>query len=50
LTGGYHLAFWIGAALIGAAIGVALVVLRDRGDKEVKAAETVETVEPVSVA
>ena len=30
LTGGYHLAFWIGTALIGAAIGVAVVVLRDR--------------------
>jgi len=30
LTGGYHLAFWIGAALVGAAIGVALVLLRER--------------------
>jgi len=28
LTGGYHVAFWIGAALIGVAIVVALVVLR----------------------
>jgi EmrB/QacA subfamily drug resistance transporter len=28
LTSGYHLAFWIGAGLIGAAIVVALVVLR----------------------
>jgi len=28
LTGGYHVAFWIGAALIAAAIVVALVVLR----------------------
>jgi EmrB/QacA subfamily drug resistance transporter len=30
LTGGYHLAFWIGAALIGTAIGVALTALRGR--------------------
>jgi EmrB/QacA subfamily drug resistance transporter len=28
LTGGYHLAFWIGAGLVVAAIAVALVVLR----------------------
>jgi EmrB/QacA subfamily drug resistance transporter len=28
LTGGYHLAFWIGAALMIAAVGVALTVLR----------------------
>jgi EmrB/QacA subfamily drug resistance transporter len=28
LTGGYHVAFWIGAALIGAAIVVALAVLQ----------------------
>jgi MFS family permease len=28
LTGGYHLAFWIAAALVVAAIGVALAVLR----------------------
>jgi MFS family permease len=28
LTGGYHLAFWIGAALMVAAVAVALVVLR----------------------
>ena len=28
LTGGYHLAFWIGAALVVAALGVALTVLQ----------------------
>jgi hypothetical protein len=28
LTGGYHLAFWIAAALVGAAILVALTVLQ----------------------
>ena len=28
LTGGYHLAFWVGAALVGTAIVVALTVLR----------------------
>jgi hypothetical protein len=28
LTSGYHLAFWIGAGLMGAAIVVALAVLR----------------------
>ncbi|MEY9864196.1 EmrB/QacA subfamily drug resistance transporter [Catenulispora sp. GAS73] len=30
LTGGYHLAFWIGAALTGVAIGIAVTALRGR--------------------
>jgi EmrB/QacA subfamily drug resistance transporter len=38
LTGGYHLAFWIAAALVVAAIVVALVVLQP----EAKAAEQIE--------
>jgi MFS family permease len=29
LTSGYHLAFWIAAALVGAAIGVVPLVVRD---------------------
>src|SRR5947207_15523369 len=28
LTGGYHLAFWIGAALVAVALGIALLVVR----------------------
>ena len=28
LTGGYHLAFWIAAAMLGAAVVVALTVVR----------------------
>ena len=38
LTGGYHLAFWIAAALVVAAIVVALVVVQP----EAKAAEQIE--------
>ena len=38
LTGGYHLAFWIAAALVVAAIAVALVVV----EPEAKAAEQIE--------
>ena len=37
LTSGYHLAFWIGAALIGAAIVVALAVLRPQRAPEPQA-------------
>ncbi|NUP47656.1 MAG: DHA2 family efflux MFS transporter permease subunit [Catenulispora sp.] len=49
LTSGYHLAFWIGAALIGVTIGVALVVLRDRTEPVAQQVE-IEAVEPVTVA
>ncbi|HEY7150774.1 MAG TPA: MFS transporter [Solirubrobacterales bacterium] len=38
LTGGYHLAFWIAAALVVAAIGVALLVV----EPEARAAEELE--------
>ncbi|NUR61368.1 MAG: DHA2 family efflux MFS transporter permease subunit [Catenulispora sp.] len=48
LTGGYHLAFWIGVALIAVAIGVALVILRDRKEP-VAAPATIEAVEQVPV-
>ncbi len=41
LTGGYHLAFWIAAALVVAAIVVALVVV----EPEAKAAEEIEGAE-----
>jgi hypothetical protein len=33
LTGGYHLAYLIGALLVGAAIAVALTVLRPPGER-----------------
>jgi MFS family permease len=41
LTGGYHLAFWIGAGLVIAAIGVALAVLEpeERAQAELEGAE-----------
>jgi hypothetical protein len=41
LTSGYHLAFWIAAALVVAAIAVALVVVQP----EEEAAERVEAVQ-----
>jgi MFS family permease len=34
LTSGYHLAFWVGAALVGAAIAVALTVLRPERERD----------------
>ncbi len=42
LTGGYHLAFWIGAALVAVALGIALLVVRP----EERPAPAVEGEEP----
>jgi EmrB/QacA subfamily drug resistance transporter len=49
LTSGYHLAFWIGAALVVVAIGVALIVLREP-KQPVAPPAGVEAVEQVPVA
>jgi Spy/CpxP family protein refolding chaperone len=39
LTGGYHLAFWIGTGLVGAAIAVALTVLQPEERQAMEAIE-----------
>ena len=42
LTGGYHLVFGIGAALVAAAIGIAVVVLRSDSTTPLEAASSGE--------
>jgi hypothetical protein len=50
LTSGYHLAFWIGAALVGAAIAVAVIVFEPKDRQEGAATEPAPREEAYSEA